>query len=191
MSTRLTSAIVLGLAIVTGPMAGASAWAQTPPAATSASLQPVIAAAARKAASTPGFAALSAQAKLAAIQAEVSAALAESGASPTVIANALIQAVSSGTISAGVAIQVASVVAPQMAQTVAQAPAVQQQLAQTGQTASVSATASTEGGAPVSVLVSLQGASTPGGGGTEAGTGTTTPAPYDPCAGVVAAYCGS
>jgi hypothetical protein len=95
----------------------------------------------------------------------VANALSTSGASSTVIADALIQAVASNTISAGVAISVASAVAPETAQQVASNPVVTQQLAATGQSATVTATASTDNGAPVSVLVSLQGAATPGGGG--------------------------
>jgi hypothetical protein len=83
MSSRLTSAIVLGLAIIASPLGASSALAagQTPPAATAASLQVVISAAARAAAAKPGFASLSAQAKLAAIQAAVADALAGTGAS--------------------------------------------------------------------------------------------------------------
>jgi hypothetical protein len=77
---------------------------------------------------------------------------------------------------------------------VASAPAVVQQLAATGQSATI--TASTDAGGAPSVLVSLQGVSSTstGDAGTGAGggaTGTVTPAPYDPCAGVIAAYCGS
>jgi hypothetical protein len=190
MSSRLTSAIVLGLAMIASPLGASSALAagQNPP-ATASSLQAVISGAARTAAAQPGFAKLSSQAKLQAIQLAVANALSTSGASSTVIADALIQAVASNTISAGVAISVASVVAPETAQQVASNPVVTQQLAATGQTATVTATASTDNGAPVSVLVSLQGAATPGGGGDT--TGTPTPAPYDPCAGVTAGYCGS
>jgi hypothetical protein len=177
--------------MIASPLGASSALAagQTPPAATAASLQAVISGAARTAAAQPGFARLSSQAKLQAIQLAVANALSTSGASSTVIAEALVQAVASNTISAGVAISVASVVAPETAQQVASNPVVTQQLAATGQTATVTATASTDNGAPVSVLVSLQGASTPGAGGDT--TGAPAPAPYDPCAGVTAGYCGS
>jgi hypothetical protein len=193
MSSRLTSAIVLGLAIIASPLGASSALAagQTPPVATAASLQVVISGAAQAAAAKPGFRALSPQAKLAAIQAAVAEALSETGASSTVIAAALVQAVASNTISAGVAISVASAVAPETAQQVASNPVVTQQLAATGQSATVTATASTDNSAPVSVLVSLQGAAAPGGGADATATTTTQPAPYDPCAGVIAAYCGS
>lgn len=187
MSSRLTSAIVLGLAIVAGPMGAATVWAQTPP-ATASSLQATISSAARAAASQPGFSGLTAQQKLAAIQASISAALAATGASPTVIRDALIQAVSNGTISGGVAVQVASVVAPEMANAVLNSNAVQTQMAASGQTITATASTDTTTGA-VSVLVSLQGASTPG--GSDANGPTTTPAPYDPCDGVVGDYCGS
>ena len=192
MASHRVRAIAISLAVALAPMGVGQVWAQNTP-ATAASLQATIQTAAQGAAAQPGFAALSPQAKLAAIQAAVAAALAASGASPTVIASALVQAVSSGTVSAGVAIQVAAAVAPEMAQQVASAPAVQQQLAATGQSATVTAATNTDGGAP-SVLVSLQGtASTATGGDTGAGGGgatTPTPAPFDPCAGVVAAYCG-
>ncbi|MBU4433792.1 MAG: hypothetical protein KKC14_05165, partial [Alphaproteobacteria bacterium] len=68
--------------------------------------------------------------------------------------------------------------------------AVQTQLAATGQ--SVTATASTDTTGGVSVLVTLQGAASTGGGDTTTGGTTTTnaPAPFDPCAGVTAGYCG-
>ncbi|MCK5908824.1 MAG: hypothetical protein KAG62_02635 [Caulobacter sp.] len=196
MASHRVRAIAISLAVALAPMGAGQVWAQNTPAPTAASLQTTIAAAAQRAASQPGFARLSASAKLAAIQASISAALAATGASPTVIAAALVQAVGAGTVSAGVAIQVAAAVAPEMTQTVASAPVVTQQLAATGQSATVTQTAATtDGGAP-SVLVSLQGVSQAAGGDAGAGAGaggtttTTTPAPYDPCAGVVAAYCG-
>jgi hypothetical protein len=194
MASHRLRAVAISLAVALAPMGAGQAWAQNTPAPTAASLQTTIQAAARQAAAQPGFARLSPQAKLAAIQAAVSLALASSGASPTVIAAALVQAVSAGTVSAGVAIQVAAAVAPEMAQQVASAPAVTQQLAATGQSANVQTASTDTGGAP-SVLVSLQGvSSTSTGGDAGAGAGatggTTTTAPYDPCAGVVAAYCG-
>lgn len=161
-------------------------FARQTPSVTQASLQQVIAAAAQKAANQPGFGRLSKAQKLAAIQAAVSLALAETGASSELIAAALVQAVASNVISAGVAISIASAVAPELAQQVAAAPVVVAQLRAEGQTASIS-TASTNGDGGVSVLVNLQGATTGQGGGT---TTTPTPAPYDPCAGVIAAYCG-
>jgi hypothetical protein len=180
MSTRLTSAVVLGLAIIAGPMSGSAAWAQTP-VATAASLQTVISGAARVAASDPTFAAKSPQQKLQAIQDAVAAALAEQNASEEVLAAALVQAVASGTISAGVAVQVAATVSPAAANTVLASSAVQTQLAASGQTITTAAT-STEG-AP-SVLVTLTGAPATG------GAPTTQPAAYDPCDGVVGDYCG-
>lgn len=193
MASHRLRAIAISLAVALAPMGAGQVWAQTAPAPTAASLQATIQAAARQAAAQPGFARLTAQQKLAAIQAAVSNALAASGASPTVIASALVQAVQSGTVSAGVALQVVAAVAPEMAQQVAAAPAVTQQLAATGQSASVTPTASTaDTGAP-SVLVSLQGVSSTGAGAGASGgaTNVVAPAPYDPCAGVIAAYCGS
>lgn len=194
MASHRVRAIAISLAVALAPMGAGHVWAQNTPAPTAASLQTVIAAAAQRAASQPGFARLSANAKLAAIQASVTAALAGTGASPSVIAAALVQAVGSGTVSAGVAIQVASSVAPEMTQTVASNPIVTQQLAATNQTATVTQTAATDGSGAPSVLINLQGAAQTGGdAGAGAGGGggtTTTPAPYDPCAGVVAAYCG-
>jgi hypothetical protein len=181
----LVSALSFGLLVVSAPNA---ALARQAPAVSAASLQQQIAAAASGAASQPGFAKLSRQQKLAAIQAAVSTALAKSGATPQQIATALIQAVGSNIISAGVAISIASAVAPEMAQQVATAPVVVAQLQATGQSANV--TASTNGGDSVSVLVSLQGAATPGSDATTTTTQTAT-APYDPCAGVIATYCGS
>lgn len=178
----LVSTLSLGLLMVAAPDA---ALARQAPAVSDASLQQIIASAASSAARQPGFAKLSKQQKLAAIQAAVSAALAKSGATPQQIAAALIQAVASNIISAGVAISIASAVAPEMAQQVANAPAVLAQLQATGQSANI--TASTNGSDGVSVLVGLQGASSSGGGATN----PTTPAPYDPCAGVIATYCGS
>lgn len=180
MSSRHLGAVIAGLALVVAPMGASTAFAQTPPATapTAASLQAVISAAARQAAAAPGFANLSPEQKLLAIQTAVAAALAASGATPEVIQAALIQAVASGVISAGVAIAIAASISPEMAQAVANAPAVVAQLKATGQSATI--TAATDGGNGVSVLVGLQGA---GGGG-------PAPAAYDPCAGVIAAYCG-
>jgi hypothetical protein len=63
---------------------------------------------------------------------------------------------------------------------IAAAPAVVAQLTKTGQSATV--TASTDGAGGVSVLVGLTGAV-----GLAPAVGT---AAYDPCAGVIAAYCG-
>jgi hypothetical protein len=63
---------------------------------------------------------------------------------------------------------------------VASAPAVKAQLAATGQSATV--TGSTNGAGGVSVLLNLQGPTGPGG---------ATGAAYDPCAGVIASYCGT
>jgi hypothetical protein len=183
MSSRHLSAIAIGLALVVAPVGQTFVWAQTP-APTVVSLQATISAAARAAAAVPGFAALSSTEKLAAIQEGVAQALATSGASPEMIAAALIAAVKSGIISAGVAIAVAASVAPQFAQMVANDPAVVAQLAATGQSATV--TGATSAGGSVSVLVSLQGAAGGGGGGPG-----VAPAAYDPCAGVIAAYCGS
>lgn len=182
MSSRHLSAIVIGLAMVAAPVGQSVVWARATPVATAESLQGVISSAARAAASTAGFAALSNADKLSAIQAAVTQALATSGASPEVMAAALILAVKSGIISAGVAIAVAATVAPEFAQMVANDPAVLAQLAATGQSATV--TGATDGGPSVSVLVNLQGA-TGGGGGATAPT-----AAFDPCAGVIAAYCG-
>jgi len=178
----LVSTLSFGLLMVA---ASDAALARQASAVSDASLQQQIAAAASSAARQPGFAKLSKQQKLAAIQAAVSAALAKSGATPQQIAAALIQAVASNIISAGVAISIASTVAPEMAQMVANAPVVLAQLQATGQSANI--TASTNGGDGVSVLVNLQGASSPGGGATN---NPTTTAPYDPCAGVIATYCG-
>ena len=183
MSSRYLSAFVIGLAMVTAPIGQSVVWARATPVATAASLQATISSAARAAASTAGFSGLSNADKLAAIQAAVTQALATSGASPEIIAAALIQAVKSGIISAGVAIAVAATVAPEFAEMVSKDPAVVAQLAATGQSATV--TGATDGGPSVSVLVSLQGAT--GGGGAGA---PTTPAVFDPCAGVIAAYCG-
>jgi hypothetical protein len=177
------SAVVAGLAIAIAPMGASIVSAQTPAPAstapTAAQLQVVISAAAREAAAVPGFASMTPTAKLDAIKAAVAKALAASGASPAVIQAALIQAVSSGIISAGVAIAVAASISPEMALAVSQAPAVVAQLKATGQSATVTGATSDAGGP--SVLVSLQGDG--GGGGAPA-------APYDPCAGVVASYCG-
>lgn len=180
MSSRHLSAIVVGLAMVVAPVGQATVWAQAPAAPTVASLQAVISSAARSAASASNFSTLSSADKLSAIQGAVIQALSTSGATPEMMAQALIAAVKAGTISAGVAIAVAASVAPEFAQMVASDPAVIAQLAATGQSATV--TGAIDGGPSVSVLVNLQGA---GGGG-----GGTTPAAFDPCAGVVAAYCG-
>lgn len=178
MFSRHLSAVAVSIAMVAAPVGGGFAFAQTPPAATVQSLQGVISGGARSAAADSGFQKASAEVKTAAIVASVSSALSLSGASPEVMADALIQAVADGTISAGVAISVAASVAPSMAAKVAAAKVVKDQLAKTGQTATV--TASTDGAGGVSVLVGLGGADAGG-----------QPAAYDPCAGVIAAYCGS
>jgi len=179
MSSRHFSAVAIALALVVAPVGQAAVWAATP-APTVVSLQATISAAARAAAADSSFSGLSNADKLTAIQLAVTQALSTSGASPEMIAAALIAAVKAGTISAGVAIAVAATVAPDFAQMVASDPTVVAQLAATGQSATV--TGSTTGGGSVSVLVSLQGAAG-GGGGAPAAT-------YDPCAGVIAAYCG-
>ncbi|WP_165184047.1 hypothetical protein [Caulobacter soli] len=183
MSSRLVSAVVAGLAIAIAPMGASIVSAQTPAPAstapTAAQLQALISASAREAAAAPGFASMTPAAKLDAIKAAVAKALAASGASPAMIQAALIQAVASGVISAGVAIAVAASISPEMAQAVSQAPAVVAQLKATGQSATVTG-ATSDAGNP-SVLVNLQG---DGGGGGAAAT------PYDPCAGVIASYCG-
>lgn len=184
MSTRLTSAIVLGLAIVAGPMGG-SVWAQTPPAApapTAASLQVVIATAARTRAAQPGFAALTADQKAAALKAAIQAALADSGAAPSVMAAALTTAANNNVIPAGLAVSIAADVAPAFATQVA-----------ANITTTPTATASTGAvttESTVSVLTNLQNTATPGGGTEVAAPTTVVVAPFDPCAGVVAAYCG-
>lgn len=180
MSSRHLNALVVGLAMVIAPVGQVTVWAQTP--ATVTSLQATISSAARTAAAAPNFSTLSSANKLAAIQGAVIQALSTSGATPETMAQALIAAVKAGTISAGVAIAVAASVAPEFAQMVANDPAVIAQLAATGQSATV--TGAVDGGPSVSVLVNLQGA-TGGGGGAP-----TAPAAFDPCAGVVAAYCG-
>ncbi|PHY12802.1 hypothetical protein CSW58_10135 [Caulobacter sp. B11] len=190
MTRHRFGAIAACLALGLTSMAPAAGMAQSPPPATAASLQASISAAAASAARTPGFARMSPAQKQATLQAAIAAALAESGASPTLIAAALITAVGNGTISAGVAVSVAADVSPQMAQTVASAPVVVAQAEATGQ--SVTVTNVTDGSGNVSILVSLQGATTPSSGDSATGSTTpTAPAPYDPCAGVIGAYCGS
>jgi hypothetical protein len=178
MSSRHLRAIVMGLAIVAAPVGQAAVWAQAPSAPTVVSLQATISSAARAAASAPSFRTAAPEAKLATIQGAVAQGLSTSGATPQLMAQALVAAVKAGTISAGVAIAVAASVAPEFAQMVANDPVVLAQLAATGQSATV--TGALDGGPSVNVLVNLQGA--PGGG--------ATPAAFDPCAGVVAAYCG-
>jgi hypothetical protein len=176
----IASGVALTLVFSAAPgfaVARAAAVAVTP-----ASLQQLIATAAAGAAAQRGFQGLSPAQKLSAIEGAVSLALAGSGATPEEIAAALISAVEAKIISAGVAITIASKVAPEMAQQIATAPAVTAQLRATGQSVRM-ATASI-GGSSVSVLQSLQGV-----GGGPNGGGTT--APYDPCAGVVGAYCGN
>ena len=177
MSSRQLSAIVMGLAIVAAPRGQAAVWAQTPPAATVNSLQATISSAARGAASAPSFRTAAPEVKLSAIQVAVTQGLSTSGATPQLMVQALIASVKAGSISAGVAIAVAASVAPEFAQMVANDPVVLAQLAATGQSATV--TGAIDGGSSVNVLVNLQGA--PGG---------AAPAAFDPCAGVVATYCG-
>ncbi len=185
MSTRLTSAIVLGLAIIAGPMGG-SVLAQTPPAAapTPASLQTVIATAARARAAQPGFAALTADQKAAALKAAIQAALADSGATPAVMAAALTTAANNSVIPAGLAVSIAADVAPALATQVAANITTAPAPTATASTGAVT-TEST-----VSVLTNLQSTTTPGGTPDVAAPATVVVAPFDPCAGVVAAYCG-
>jgi hypothetical protein len=191
MAANRFRAVAISLAVAIAPFSVAQAVASGQGVAVQASevtpeaLQALISEAAAAAQQQPGFANLSAAQQLAAIQASVANALAESGASPRMIANALIAAVGSGTITAGVAVQVAAAAAPTMAATVAQSPIVQASLTP-GQTVSVTQTASTSGGAP-SVLISLQSAATPGG---SAPVTVTVTAPFDPCAGASGPYCG-
>jgi hypothetical protein len=193
MASNRLRAIAISLAVALAPMGAGQVLAQNNTPATAASLQATIQAAAASAAKDPTFAGKTPALKLAAIQAAVSKALAATNATPEMVSAALVAAVESKTISAGVAIQVAAAVSPDLAQQVASSKAVTTQLAATNQTATITASTDTAPGAP-SVLVSLQGtASTSTGGDVAAPAGTTTtvtPAPYDPCAGVIAAYCG-
>jgi len=190
MTRHRFGAIAACLALGLTSLAPTVGLAQSRPPATAASLQASISAAAASAAREPGFARMTATQKQAALQTAIAAALAESGATPSMIATALITAVGNGTISAGVAVSVAADVSPQMAQQVASAPVVVAQAEATGQ--SVTVTNVTDANGSVSILVSLQGATTPSSGDSAPGsTTTTTPAPYDPCAGLIGAYCGT
>lgn len=193
MSMRLTKAVMLGLAITAGPMIGSAAWAQNPPAAPAApttpptadQLQTIISTAARTRAAQPGFAALSADAKAAALKVAIQGALARSGADQASMAAALTTAANNNVIPAGLAVSIAADVAPAFAT----------QVASNTNASSPTATAST--GAvttqtTVSVLTSLESAAATGGGdgAAPAAADPIVVAPFDPCAGVVAAYCG-
>lgn len=176
MSSRFVGAVLVGLALSAAPIISSAAQGPAAPAAaaTPASLQSSIANAARATAADASFAAMTPEAKLTAIQIAVSEALTLSGAAPEAIADALIAAVEGNVISAGVAISVANTVAPSMSKKVASARVVVAKLNAAG------ATASTNGDGSVSILTSLGG---------PAGAGAA--APYDPCAGVIADYCGT
>lgn len=188
MASHRFKAIALSLVVACAPLAAGPAVAsglmlqEKSPAEV---LGAAIGAAAAKAQARPGFAALSAKGKIAAIQAAVAAAIAASGADEATIVAGLGFAVQSGSVSASMALQVAAAVSPAMVTLVAELPPIKAALAAKGISVGKIVTASTNGQGAPSVLVSLavaaggaSGASNPG-------------APYDPCAGVVAAYCGS
>lgn len=177
MASRLTKAIALSLAVAIAPLAVGSAQAggallvlaePTPTEALTAS----IVAAVGTAQSAPSYATASPTGKIALIQAAVAGVLAT--ADPAIAVAALNAAVAGGTISAAVAVQVAAAVSPALAAQVAAANG-------------LTVTASTGGSGGTSVLVSLASVAT---GGAPPAAGAPTAA-FDPCAGVVATYCGS
>ena len=201
MASQPIKAIALSLAMTLAPLAASPALAGgavllAEP--TVGDLTKAVTDAVAAAKADPTYAGKSPAQKLAAIQVAVSAALAESGGgSDADVASALDAAVQAGTIPATLAVQVAAAVSPALMTMVTQSSAVKTQLAAQGVTVGNVTTASTAqiaNGAP-SVLVSLAYTASTGGtsvgvGTSSANTGTNNPATYDPCAGVIATYCG-
>lgn len=193
MASYRIKAIALSLAVALAPLAAGPAQAGgalllAEP--TVSGLTKTITDAVAAAKADPKYAALSPAQKLAAIQVAVSSALAEAGADDAAVAAALDAAVLSGAIPATLAVQVAAAVSPGLMALVTQSPSVKAQLAAQGITVGSIATASTAqiaAGAP-SVLVSLASAANTAGAGNAAPG--APPAAYDPCAGVIATYCG-
>ena len=98
------------------------------------------------------------------------------------MAAALTTAVSTNVIPAGLAVSIAADVAPAFVAQVAAAPP--------PTTTATASTGSVTTQQTVSVLTNLQNTATPGGTPDAAAPTTIVVAPFDPCAGVVAAYCG-
>lgn len=159
------------------------------------SLKATIAAAAAAAAASPGYAGFSPAQKLLRIQGAIAAALSVSGAQMTIIASALAAAVADNSISGATAVSVASAVSPILGAQMANMPAVSQALARESAQVAL-ATAATPTAAinqtpTISILtpmLSITAVVTTTVGFTA--TPITNPAPFDPCAGVIAAYCG-
>lgn len=137
----------------------------------------------QKAAGAPGYDQLTTAQKAAAVQASVAAALAGSGATADMLASALTSAVDQKIIKPEDAAALAWTVSVELGQKVGGAMFDRIYLGpQSGTTGLI--TGSISNNPVISVLTSLITAQ----GQTPAAT--TTPAAYDPCANVVAAYCG-
>jgi hypothetical protein len=141
---------------------------------TATALSTLVTTAALTAASQPGYARLTPAQKAAAVQAAIMAALANSGASYAQIVAALSQAASTGIIRPEDAVAMAQTVSLELAQGLASAL---QQPLPVGNlvTASIAEVQFTS-----LLTILLIGAP----------AAPITTAPYDPCAGVIAAYCG-
>jgi hypothetical protein len=129
----------------------------------------------------PGFAALSAADKQAALEAAVEGAIAASGATdPALLQAVLAQAVGAGVISGTVAVAAAASVSAPLAQAVAANPTVQLALTAQGVTAAIAPPAAGGANNALVVFTNTQ---------TGAGGAVTGGATFNPCAGVQADYC--
>lgn len=164
MASNRFRAIAISFAIAIAPMSAAPVWAADPP-VTAASVQLLIKTTVQARAAQDGFKTLDPDAKATALQAAVLAALESSGATPEMIAQALVRLVADGTIPAGLARAVA-------ASNAALATAFNNAIV----------TASLGGPGAPTLLVPVSGAGV--------SNGATPLATYDPCAGVIASYCG-
>lgn len=186
MSKRLVSALVLSLAMAAGPMGAGFAAAQEPTevvvpgaalsrssvAFASNSLRAKLMAETRK---IQNYDTLTSGQKLAALQKITQDFLTSTGASARGMQQILQMALERGFISPAVAIATARSVSPEVGAAVATNLGF----------ANATATTSTGNNGAVSVLVSLQNVTN-----TATIEARTANQPYDPCAGVIAAYCG-
>ncbi len=144
-----------------------------------ANLSSLVTKAIESAKASPGYAKLTTAQKAAAVQASIAAALATSGASAQNLTYAVVGAVTNRLITPEDAVALSAMVAPDLGRMIEGA-----MFDKIYRGAPTSITSSFNSSPVVSILTSL--IATQG----QALVVTTTPAVYDPCAGVVAAYCG-
>lgn len=150
---------------------------------TPAALSALVSGAARSAAAAPGYDKLTAAQKSVAVQAAIAAALAGSAARPESLVSAVVEAVTYRLISPEDAVALSAMVAPELGRMIEGAMFDKIYLGPQKGTPDL-ITRSISNNPVISVLTSLLASQGP------TPAATTTPAAYDPCAGVIAAYCG-